>query len=381
MTFVTTISEQHSPVTVRAALCIDSDAVDRFSRVIRHLTVGLIDQAIHLSLLSSDPRIEKLTLGPVQSHYHPPLSWPLRNRRIQKITEDLTHPEPPNIIHALSHGSYSLAQTLARTFDADLVLQVSSLDDCDRLMEIDAEQVGRYFAFTQPIVEILETRLGIHRDQIDLIRPGILVQREISCFSNPQRVVSLLCTSPLDRGSGLDRMIEAIAMLKQRDYEMLVFLLGQGREEDTLRQIVRDTGLSSNVTFVQPISDPVQAMCSADIYIIPQNETAFNANDLEAMGAGMAVVTFPSAISDYFHANETAMLCVQPTALALAEAIETFIKNADHAKKIATQAMEYAREHHAVSSMAEKTASAYRQLAWSHTTFSIQESTQAHGSS
>lgn len=381
MAYVTETPERISSVPVRAAICVDRDAFDRFGRVIRHLTVGLVDQAIQLRLLSSDPRIEKLTLGPVQSLYHPPLNWPFRNRRITHLVEDLSHPEPPNIIHALSHESYSIALSLARLCDADLVLQVTSLEDCDQLMEIESSRVGRYFTFTQPLVDILEKRLGIPRDRIDLIRPGILSSRDISCFSDPQRVVTLLCTAPLQRGTGMDRLIESIAMLKQRGHEILVFLLGQGKHENTLRQIVRETKLSSCVTFVQPISDPGQAMRSADILVIPTNATTFTASDLEAMGAGMAIITYPSAVSDYLRNGETAIVCLKPSAKALADVIESLIKDTDRTRKIAVKAMEYVKKHHAVSTMAENTATAYRKLSWSRATFPIKESATHHGPS
>ena len=53
--------EDRSQLSLSAALCVDHDALDRFGVVVRHLLVGLVDQAVHLRVISADARIEQLT--------------------------------------------------------------------------------------------------------------------------------------------------------------------------------------------------------------------------------------------------------------------------------------------------------------------------------
>ncbi len=366
-------TDGQNSLSVRAALCVDSEAFDRFGRVLRHLAVGLIDQAIQLRLLSSDPRVERLTLGPVQTLIHPRIGWPVAGRRLSKLLEALSQ-QQPTVIHALSHESYQIATTIAGSLDADLVLQVSSLADCDRLADTDIRGVGRFIAFSKPIMAALENQLTINLERIDLIRPGVLAAQQIACFAQPQGAVTMLCTSPFERDSGVERVIEAVALLKKRGQTVLLFLLGQGRYESTLRRLVRERDLSPSVTFSRPMSDPTYTMRSADVFVRPSADTAFTDDSLQAMGVGMAVVACPSPpVCDHLRDGETAVVCSKATAAAIADAVEHLMTDRAYAQRIAKAAMEYVRTHHSMSGMAERIAAAYRALALARATFSIRE--------
>ncbi|MCH7884770.1 MAG: glycosyltransferase family 4 protein [Planctomycetes bacterium] len=357
-------------LVVRVALCVGSDALDRYRRVLRHLAVGMVDQAVQLRWVSSDPRIETLTLGPVQTTLHPRIGWPIAQRRLAQLCDALSS-QPPLIVHALSGESYRIAGMLASTLDAEVVLQVTSLSDCQQAADLDQPRVGKFIALTNPLSAILVESLGIEPDRVEVIRPGIQASRGIASFADEHEAVTLLCTSALERDSGVDHLIEAAAILENRGHDFLLFLLGQGSQESSLRLLVRQRRLSSCVTFAQPMGNVVSAMQSADIFIRPSADTAFMDDGLHAMGAGTAMVTLPSDVCDHFQHDQTAVVCDKPTAKALADAIERLLTDRAFAQRIAKAALEYVRTHHAMSRMAESTAAVYRRLALARTTLSI----------
>lgn len=361
------------PPSVSAVICVEREAFDRFGRVLRHLSVGLVDQAISVRLFSSNPRVESLALGPIQSTIHPPIAWPAAGRRIERLLDALAA-QPPTVVHAMSQESYRLASAIAGPFDADLVLGVSSLADCDRIAPLGVGPHVRFHAFSEPLATVLETQLKIAREQIEVIRPGIQVAQRAACFADPQRVATLLCTSAFERASGVERLIAAVTLLGQRGHLLQVFLVGEGRQEPALRRLVRTKNLSSTVTFASPLADLTAAMQSADIFVRPSADSEFNADGLLAMGAGMVVVTDPSTLCDHVRAGETAMICEHPTAESLAATIDGVLNHREEAIGLAAAAMEYVREHHSMSAMADRTAAAYRKLALTRTTFAIRES-------
>jgi len=273
----------------------------------------------------------------------------------------------------MSAESYRTAGAIAEAFDADLVFEVTSLADCDRMAQFGGPPVGRFHAISQPLATMLETQLQIDPDRIDLIHPGVRASQHIACFARPDRAATILCTSPFERGTGVDKLIQAADLLRKRDHELMVFLLGRGRQELALRRLARERKLSSCITFANPLGDPAQAMNSADIFVHPAENTFFTAGGLQAMGAGMAVVTFESTVCDFYRHGETAVVCEKPTAEALADAIETLVTAPQEARRIAAASAEYVRAHYAMSGMAERTAAAYRQLALNRATFSIKE--------
>ncbi len=358
-----------SPLAVNVALCLDGDVFDRFGAVLRHLVVGLVDQAVQVRLVSSDARIESLKLGPVQSVLHPRVVWPVRVRRTEQLIETLAS-DPPTITHALSGGSYAIALEIADAFDTDVALQVTSVADCDRIAQLDASRVGVCIAMSEPLADILTTQLGMPSERIVLVRPGV---RTTAGGDPGQGKPTVLCTAPFEPGSGVDKLIKAAHILHKREHDLLLFLLGEGPKESTLRRLTRDRGLDTRVIFAHPTGDLVQAMRSADIFVHPSEDTALSADGLQAMGNGMAVVSFPNAVCDHYRHEETALVTAHATAESLADSIERLLADRALAQRLSTSGVEYVRTHHAWSGMAERTAATYRQFALNRATFSMKE--------
>lgn len=355
---------------VIAALCVDSTALERFGSIMRHLCVGLVDQAIHVRLLSADPRVKKLALGPIQTLVHQRIAWPAGKRRLDQLVEVLSH-QPPTVVVGMSSASYRTADTIASALDADLVFQVTSLADCDALGEFDADRIARYLVSSRPLVEILETQLEIGDERIELIRPGVLARGEPTCFDVPGRVPTVLCTSQFRKDSGIDRLIQAVGLLRDRKVEVLLFLLGQGPEEARLRRMVRARKLSARIAFAHPLGDPARALVGADIFVRPSADKTFFAGSLQAMAAGMAVVTLPNVATDHLRHNETAFVCADSKPAAFADAIQQLVTDREFARRMAVQAQEYVRTHHAMSKMGDLASAVFRALNLSRTTLSI----------
>jgi glycosyltransferase involved in cell wall biosynthesis len=359
----------HTP-DVSAVICVETDALDRLGSVLRHLSVGLVDQAIPLRIVGSDGRIRPLCLGPVQAVVHPTLRWPTAGRRIEHLL-DVLSPQPATVVHAISHTSYRVAAAIAEEFDADLVLQVASLADCEHVAAGAWRTPVHCHAYSQPLAAQLESLGAVSQERIEVIRPGVPAGTRPACFSQPQRVPTLLCTSRLFRSSGVERLIGAVDLLAGRGHELQLFLVADGPFEAVLRRQVRARRLSACVTFARGMEDPMPALAGADLFIRPAPESEFRADLLQAMAAGVAVVTMPNAACDHFRPGETAMVCAQTTPESLADVIEALLHDRAEAARIASGGMEHVRLHHGVSAMAERTAAAYRKLALARTTFAM----------
>ncbi len=369
---VSDTEESQDAKSISTALCIDGDALDMLGRVLRHLVVGLVDQAVYIRLVGPDPRIESLRLGPIQSLVHEPITWPFSEKRLSRVLEALGT-QPPTVVHALSSGSYGEAIAIAEAFEADLVFQVTSVADVGGMARFTHKRIGCFLACSKPLAAILQSQLRIPPERIDVVRPGVLASKDIACFSQPGREATILCTAPFDKGGGVDRLIEAAALIQRRGHSLLVFLLGKGPQESALRRLVGSRNLRARVTFAQPLGDIAGAMQSADIFVRPYADNRFDVDTLQALGAGMAAVTLTNTICDYIHNRETALVCDAPSAESLADAIERLLTDRPAARQMATAGMEYVRTHHAMSGMAERAAAVYRRLALARATFPIKE--------
>lgn len=356
--------------TITVALFVDAETFDRFGRILRHLIVGLVDQAIVPRVLSDDPRVDSLTLGPVQTVRYQRVVWPVRRGRLSQIVDVLSH-QPPTLVHALSAGTYGIALEVATALDTELVVQVSSLGDFEALTQWDLEPGGRFVAMTEPLRAMLVGQLNIPAERVMLVRPGVPVSEQTACFGKTGCEPTILCTTDFERHGGIETLVAALDLARKQIAPPATFLLGQGRGETGLRRLVREKKLSSAITFAQPLGNPIGVIQSADLFIRPRADTAVSGDVLHAMGAGSLVITFDSPLLDYIQADRTAVVCKAHTAQALADAIVSAIRNPEQSRAIALSGLEYVRANHGVSAMAEQTATAYRELALTGTTFAI----------
>lgn len=362
-------SETPQSQPISAALLLSGDVLDRFGRVLRHLIVGLVDQAISVRLVSSDARIESLTLGPVQTVVHEPIEWPFRQRKLDHLSDALSH-QPPTIIHAFSGDAIDYAVTLAGGFDSDLFLHVSSMADADAIGQMDTKSVAKFLAVSEPLRGVLENQLNVARDRIELVRPGVQVSEDISCFADPDRAPTLLCMSNLSKDGGVDRLIDAMDLLRKQKLFPMLFILGEGSFESNLRALVRKRKLESQIMFANPLGDTLSTMRSADLFVRPSLDTEFTSDTLTALGTGTMVVAC-AGVGDHLRHEETALVCEEATAGALAKHLAGALTDRDRAQRIARGGLEYARQYHGVSAMAERTAETYRAAALARATFQI----------
>jgi len=366
-----TIDRARSP-EVSAVLCVERRAFERFGRILRHFCVGLVDQAIPLRIVGSDARIRSLCLGPVQAVVHRPLGGLAGRRRAERVLDELSA-RPPTLVHAVTCESYRVAASIADEFEADLVFGVTSLADCDEVTRFLARGDVSFQPWTQALADVLESQLRIPVQRIEVVPPGIPVSARVAAFDHPDRAATLVSTARFEGGSGMDRLILAVAQLVERGNKLQVFLLGDGECERSLRKLVRTRNLSSSIAFAPPMDDPAPAIQSADVFVHPSQESAFTADTLQAMGLGVAVVTAPNDVVDHHRHGETAMVCPDATPSALAGAIETLLHDRAQGQRLAVGGLEYVRLHHGVSAMAERVAASYRKLALTQATFPIRK--------
>lgn len=131
----------------------------------------------------------------------------------------------------------------------------------------------------------------------------------------------------LEKGLGI--FAETIGLLRRRGYAVRPMVVGEGPARDRLARRL------SNVTYLGFLDGPElgQAVASADILINPSVTEAFGNVNLEAMAAGLAVVSADvdsaSALIDHGH---TGLLVAPDDASAYSDAVASLV---DHPARLA----------------------------------------------
>jgi glycosyltransferase involved in cell wall biosynthesis len=121
-------------------------------------------------------------------------------------------------------------------------------------------------------------------------RPHVHESRRLSAVQGDKQVI--LFVGGLRAIKGLDYLLEAMSIIKQKKSRATLVLVGDGTERAHLKALARGLNIEERVTFagsVPPERVP-EYMVGADIFVLPSVSEAFPNVILEAMAAALPIV-------------------------------------------------------------------------------------------
>lgn len=94
----------------------------------------------------------------------------------------------------------------------------------------------------------------------------------------------------LSEEKGLKHLIEAAGILRQSGTQLTVLIIGEGPQEDELKNLVKEKGLEDTVIFTGFQMDIKNWLPAIDIFVLPSLTEGTPVSLLEAMGYGIPVV-------------------------------------------------------------------------------------------
>lgn len=167
----------------------------------------------------------------------------------------------------------------------------------------------------------------------------------------------------LHRQKALDVLLEAAKMVLSSEPSVRFVIGGTGPLEEELKTKIRELRLESYVKMAGFIGDVPGFLSNLDVYVLSSDYEGLPLAVLEAMGAGLPVVStavggVPEAVVDGL--NGILVPPRQPKALA--QAIVRFLVDPDMGRTMGIAGRERAEELFDAKVMAEKTVNVYRRL-------------------
>ncbi|MBF2051304.1 MAG: glycosyltransferase [Leptolyngbya sp. IPPAS B-1204] len=138
----------------------------------------------------------------------------------------------------------------------------------------------------------------------------------------------LLYTGRLAAVKGLPILLESLAILKATYPDVLLTVVGDGPDRVQLEQMTAQLGLSQNVNFVgyQSQTEVRQHMQATDVFVLPSFAEGVPVSLMEALAAGVPVVTTQIAgVSELVENGVSGYLVPPGNAALLAERIATLL--------------------------------------------------------
>ena len=200
--------------------------------------------------------------------------------------------------------------------------------------KLDYVNLFRQSELMLPISHLWENKLiemGCPPEKIHVTRMGIEPEKfnfqPRQAFHTPLRIVSV---ARLTEKKGLDVAVKASAILKQRGGQFQYTIIGNGDQDEMMRNFIAREGMEDCVSMpgFKPQEEIRRALSEADIFLLPSKTAADGDMEgipvalMEAMAVGLPVVsTFHSGIPELIENNVSGWLVEEDDPEALAETL------------------------------------------------------------
>ena len=216
---------------------------------------------------------------------------------------------------------------------------------------------------------------GFPAERIVSIPTGI----DLSLFTPPASAAAKAATRarlglPLDKQiigivatlrswKGHRYLIEAFAAIKRADAHLLI--VGDGPQQEALQTLIREHGITHQVTLPGNQNDVVPWLQSRDLFALPSyaNEGVPH-SILQAFACALPVITTQAgAIGEVAIDNDTALIVPMQDAGALADGLTRLLGDASLRQRLGASALAQARERHGIDIMLDRMEAVFRRAA------------------
>ncbi|MBK1897721.1 glycosyltransferase [Chryseobacterium sp. YIM B02567] len=189
-------------------------------------------------------------------------------------------------------------------------------------------------SFTQKILSYNKHTQTI-RPMIGFEESDIIAHRKIDF----NKKIELLYVGRLVFDKGLFELLEALEVLKAKNYNVHLKLVGGGTDHDALVSYVEQKKLEENVTFFGMISDKDKLITiyqESDIFVLPTYHEGFPRVLYEAMMMHMPIITtFVGTINYLMKDNSNCLELIPKDSKSIVDQTEKLINDSDLAQNLA----------------------------------------------
>ncbi len=284
----------------------------------------------------------------------------------------------PDLVHLnlAAHGSTLrklLLMRLARARHVPTLLHLHAskfIPFCESLKPRSREMLCASLSLAGRIVVIgefwqryLVDTLGIPSDKVVVIHNAVPLPPRPPPRAQGTRC-RILALGLLGPRKGTPDLLDALATPQMRALDWDAVIAGNGTVDATRERVIT-LGLAQRVNIPGWVDMKAVAglLAAADIFVLPSYNEGLPVAVLEAMGAGIPVITTPvGAIPELVVPDETGLLVPPGAPQELAMALTALVADPEFRHRLGDNARERVERHFRVEVMAERVVALYREL-------------------
>lgn len=278
----------------------------------------------------------------------------------------------PDIIHSFLFRANIISRLAGRLAGVKNIISSIRVIEADKpfkhfLDRITSSLVTVYTAVSEAVRDFTIQRTGLSPGKIITIQNGIdcsLAERTFPGeFEMNKAKVNIGLFGRLDKQKGHRVLLAAVKKLINKKKEIQVFFFGEGPDEENLREIVVQEGLTEYINFMGTTDNIFNCISQMDIITIPSFWEGLPNILLESMVLGRPVIASRiDGITEVVSKNINALLFNPGDKDELSEAIERLMSDKDFADKLGTNARKHVVENFSIEKSVQKTTELYLDL-------------------
>ena len=278
------------------------------------------------------------------------------------------------VVHAHVARDYPLAAMAAwRNRRAKLVVTRHVLFRLNRLHALTLSRASRVIAVSRAVESSLLAQKILPPRKVTVIPNGIDLRRFDADAFDREEFRRRLKVAPgslligtvgeLKRQKGQEDFLRAAAVVAREDESAHFVIAGGGERRAALEQLAAELRLKSRVSFTGWVDEVAPLLRALDVYVSASHTESFGLAIVEAMAAGLPVVTTATDGAREIITDEEAGLVV-PVGdhEALAASVLRLLKDEDLRARLGRRASAIARERFTLDRMVDATERVYREM-------------------
>jgi glycosyltransferase involved in cell wall biosynthesis len=295
---------------------------------------------------------------------YPHLLTPLWGHVIRYWLRKDVMADPPVLIHIQSRKLLPLGTWLARRLGCPFVVTVHDFLQPRERWPFQATWGRRIIAVSESVRAELLERTRVSADLVTVIPSGVEAVEELpAAVLDPNRIPVVGTAGPLEASKGLPYFLGAAQRVLAADVAAEFVIAGAGPEEENLRRLTRELGISEHVTFVPNVLDLTTSLSAMDVFCLPSLRQGLGTIMLEAMSLGRPVIaTGVDGVYSVVKDNETGLVVPPSNSEQLAQRILELLRDPIRARQIGNNARQMVQRDFSVDRMMRDTVEVYQKV-------------------
>lgn len=201
-----------------------------------------------------------------------------------------------------------------------------------------------------------------HPELINVI-PNGFDEKRFKPVPHENEVPQLVTVCRLVPAKGLDILLKACAELKNRGYDYVLHIIGDGPFRKELEELAKELGIYNETIFYGYTLHPEEFVPFFDIFVLPSRAEAFGSVFAEAALSCLALVgSDVGGIPEQIEDGVNGLLVPLEDYVALSDALEKMISDPSYRYELARSAWEKAKSHYSLTHVVNELKKMYLQF-------------------